>query len=149
AIGKELTEAFKATSSSRARRALHVFRTDLTAWHAANSRHYRWREGGEPWLVLLGELCLSRAPIGQAAPGYRILNELASSPRDLLSNEADLRQAFERLGLKRVDEAAPIARVLIERFEGILPSTRDELMTLPGVGDNLASAVMCFGFGQP
>ena len=149
AIGKALTEAFNATSNSRGRRALHTFRADLDVWHAANSRHYRWREGAEPWLVLLGELCLSRAPIGQAVAGYRILNELAASPRDLLCHEADLRQAYERLGLKGIDEALPIARVLIERFEGILPSTRDELMTLPGVGDYLASAVMCFGFGQP
>src|SRR5205823_5820265 len=33
-------------------------------------------------------------------------------------------------------------------FEGDVPNTREDLLTLPGVGDYVANAVLCFGFGR-
>ena len=39
-------------------------------------------------------------------------------------------------------------RQLISRFEGRVPSTYGELTLLPGVGDYVASAVLCFAFGK-
>lgn len=41
------------------------------------------------------------------------------------------------------------ARMLVEEFDGQVPHTMDELLTLPGVGRKTANVVLAFGFGIP
>jgi endonuclease-3 len=41
------------------------------------------------------------------------------------------------------------ARALVERFNGKVPSTMEELVTLPGVGRKTANVVLGVGFGVP
>lgn len=40
-------------------------------------------------------------------------------------------------------------RALLERFDGVVPQTMDELVTLPGVGRKTANVVLGAWFGQP
>ena len=40
-------------------------------------------------------------------------------------------------------------RILIDRFHGEVPRTRDELVSLPGVGRKTANVVMNVAFGEP
>jgi endonuclease-3 len=42
-----------------------------------------------------------------------------------------------------------ISRELLERFDGRVPDTIDELLTLPGVGRKTANLVVTIGFGKP
>ncbi len=42
-----------------------------------------------------------------------------------------------------------VSRILIERFGGKVPETREELETLPGVGRKTANVVLGNAFGQP
>ena len=42
-----------------------------------------------------------------------------------------------------------MAQALVERFNGIVPSTTDELTTLPGVGRKTANVITAVCFGQP
>lgn len=42
-----------------------------------------------------------------------------------------------------------LATDIVARFSGNIPSTRNELLNLPGIGDYIADAVLCFAFGQP
>ena len=39
--------------------------------------------------------------------------------------------------------------ILVEKFNGYVPNSFDELENLPGVGHKTASVVMSQGFGQP
>ena len=45
----------------------------------------------------------------------------------------------------RLHEAAT---VMVERFQGEVPTSHEELLTLPGVGDYTAAAVASFAFGE-
>ncbi len=40
-------------------------------------------------------------------------------------------------------------RAIVERFGGETPRTRDELLTLPGVGPKTADIVLSYGYGEP
>ena len=47
-------------------------------------------------------------------------------------------------------KAATLVRVAIEvrdRFEGEVPATMEQLLSLPGVGRKTANCVLCYGFG--
>ena len=42
-----------------------------------------------------------------------------------------------------------ICKILLEKYQGKVPSTLDELLSLPGVGRKTANLVLTLGFGRP
>lgn len=74
---------------------------------------------------------------------YRNAKQLAVAPRRQVL--ADLKP----LGLAwRAKNIRKMAEVLVKEFRGRVPSNYKLLKDLPGVGDYVASAVVCFAFGQ-
>ena len=66
---------------------------------------------------------------------------------------ADLEEvllAWQGLGYyTRARKIHECARVLMEKYGGKIPQTRDELLCLPGIGPYTASSICCFAFNQP
>ena len=70
---------------------------------------------------------------------------------------------FKRLGRKKIEKLIKkigifrikaksiynLSKILIEKYNGKVPNTFDELEKLPGVGHKTASVVMSQGFGHP
>lgn len=76
---------------------------------------------------------------------YRTPNDYLSVPLE------ELEQDIRRIGLFR-NKAANIqklCRMLIERHDGKVPETYDQLVELPGVGRKTANVVMSNAFGVP
>jgi A/G-specific adenine glycosylase len=48
----------------------------------------------------------------------------------------------------RAENLIELARKLVAEHDGRVPETEIELRTLPGVGDYVVQAVLCFGFGR-
>ncbi len=137
-------------SRSATRHRPNRFRSDLLEWQKANGALPPWRGGANPWQVLLGEICLRSVRADNAAKAYEDLAHSAPSPARLLEDDSGARRVMTSLGLGlRADDILKVALALVERFGGQVPASRQELMTLPGIGDYLASAVLCFGFGRP
>jgi A/G-specific adenine glycosylase len=127
------------------------FRAALIDWYAGNARDLPWRRPGtSPYAVLVSEVMLQQTPVVRVVPAYLAWIErwpdaraLASAP----SGEA-VRQ-WGRLGYPRRAlrlHAACVA--VVARYDGELPTTVPELMTLPGVGDYTARAVAAFAHRQ-
>lgn len=56
---------------------------------------------------------------------------------------------MRNLGLRwRAENIIAVARALVDDFDGRVPDTELELRALPGVGDYVAQAVLCFGFAR-
>jgi DNA (cytosine-5)-methyltransferase 1 len=147
-VGGRLTEALS-TNRRETRQNLITFRSELVEWHRSNARPYPWRKGASAWKVLLAEMCLHRTRADQVNAIFADLIRLGRTPADLIANESEARRVMDSLGLRwRIDNILAVARVLLDRFGGAVPSTREELLTLPGVGDYVANAVLCFGFGK-
>jgi endonuclease-3 len=80
-----------------------------------------------------------------------------------LFEEADNPAAMLRLGLERVKKhirtiglfntkaknIIAMAETLVEKFGGVLPDTRDELQSLPGIGRKSANVIMNQLYGTP
>lgn len=150
ALGKTMRTAIEAPPSDRRREQLNSFHDDLLAWHPDHDRRFPWRgRKTDPWLVLMAEMCLHRARADQVAPVFKELCRLAPTPRRLLENEEATLAAMGPLGLRqRLDNVITVARALVDRFKGQVPETELELRALPAVGDYVAQAVLCFGFGR-
>ena len=53
------------------------------------------------------------------------------------------------LGPQKSKAIYNLSIILVEKFNGYVPNSFDELENLPGVGHKTASVVMSQGFGQP
>ncbi|NOZ77585.1 MAG: endonuclease III [Acidobacteria bacterium] len=82
----------------------------------------------------------------------RRLFALASSPADLAGlEEDDIAQAIFPAGFynTKARQLRQIAAILIDRFNGQVPASLDDLLTLPGVGRKTANLVLGMGFDIP
>lgn len=66
------------------------------------------------------------------------------------ANPEDVEEIIRSLGFFRVKarHVVETARGLVERFSGRVPSTMEELLTLPGVGRKTANIVLYHAFGK-
>lgn len=127
------------------------FRHQLLDWYFRNGRKFPWRRPGcNHYQLLTSELLLWRTRAGSVAnflpefwaryPSWESINKTSESKLKLLLGPVGY--------VTRAGTLISLARVLVRQK---LPSTRNELQALPGVGQYIASAVMagCFGAREP
>ena len=76
----------------------------------------------------------------------------ADTPKKILElGESGLTPYIQRIGLYRTKTKNVIATcaLLVEKFGGKVPSNREDLESLPGVGRKTANVVLNTAFGQP
>ncbi len=81
----------------------------------------------------------------------RALFKIADTPEKMLAlGEEGVAQHIKTIGLYRnkAKNVIALSRKLIEDFGSEVPKTRDELVTLPGVGRKTANVVLSMAFGQ-
>ncbi len=103
-----------------------------------------------PWQVLLVEMCLHRTKAKQVARIADELLTLGETPASFLGNSEKLAPRLASLGLRwRSANLTSAAEFVSDRLAGEVPDNWQELTSIPGVGDYIASAVLCFAFGRP
>ena len=73
------------------------------------------------------------------------------TPQQMLDlGEDGLKEHIKTIGLfnSKAKNVIAMARLLVDNFGGEVPATRDELVTLPGVGRKTANVVLNCWFGQ-
>ena len=127
------------------------FRDDLALWFKENIREFPWRSRDlNPWQVLLIEMCLHRTRAEQVAQVADELLTLGRTPESFLDNRKTLDPSLVSLGLRwRIDNLVSASTFIRDRLNGQVPDNWQELIAIPGVGDYIASAVLCFAFGRP
>jgi len=123
----------------------------VLAWYDSHARDLPWRaDDRTPWAVLVSEVMLQQTPVDRVVPAWAAWIARWPTPGALAADSpGDAVRMWGRLGYPRRAlrlHAAAIA--CVERFGGEVPSTYDELRSLPGVGDYTAAAVLAFAFGR-
>lgn len=80
------------------------------------------------------------------------LFEKYKTPEDYLAVPLETLQAdIKRIGLFRTKakNIQKLCRILIDEYDGVIPQTREALMSFPGVGRKTANVVMSVAFGEP
>ncbi len=75
-----------------------------------------------------------------------------TTPQAILDlGEDNLKKAIQTIGLfnRKAAHLIATAQILIERHQGVVPSTREALEALPGVGRKTANVILNTAFGQP
>jgi len=120
-------------------------------WYYQHQRKLWWRQQPTPYVVLVSEMMLQQTQVSKVAPKLRQFLQRFPSFEVLAaaSLEAVLR-AWQGLGYnRRALYLWRIAQVVQQRFGGKLPSNRDLLQQLPGIGAYTAAAIRVFAFDLP
>ncbi|MDQ2757792.1 MAG: A/G-specific adenine glycosylase [Actinomycetota bacterium] len=131
---------------------LTTLHTRLLDWYAAASRPLPWRHPEtSAWEVFLSEVMSQQTPVTRVEPIWRQWVERWPTPAALAAaSPGEVVRAWARLGYpRRALRLHEAASAMVERHGGQVPSTVEELLALPGVGDYTAAAVACFAFGLP
>lgn len=122
----------------------------LLDWFEHERRSFPWRSQSDPFAILIAEKLLQQtAARAIVIIVYEQLIERYPSPYELgTADFEELEQILHPLGLGyRARELISLAKTLVEQYEGKVPNTLSALLSLPGVGDYIARAVLSFGFG--
>jgi A/G-specific adenine glycosylase len=123
-----------------------AIRRPLLRWYGRSARDLPWRRTRDPYAVLVSEVMLQQTQVSRVLPAYaaflRRFPTLAALSRAALG---DVLRAWSGLGYnRRARDLHRIARLHPHE----LPTTREGLDALPGVGAYTAGAVSCFSRGE-
>ncbi len=131
---------------------VNVFQRRILTWYSTNGRNFSWREPfRSDYEKVVAELLLQRTRAEVVATFYPTFLERFNDWHVIANCDvAEIEQHLHPLGLwkRRAASLKSLAMAMVAR-SGIFPSTRDEIETLPGVGQYIASAILLLCYGQP
>jgi len=110
------------------------------------------KESRDPFQILIACLLSLRTRDSTTAEASRRLFALAPDPvRMLRLTHRRIEQAIYPVGFYRVKarQIHDICRRLLDHYEGRVPDSIEELLTLPGVGRKTANLVVTVGYNRP
>ncbi len=123
----------------------------LLAWYGEHARILPWRENPEAYRVWISEIMLQQTRVEAVKPYFqRFLSALPHVKALAEVPEDQLLKLWEGLGYyNRARNLKKAAQIVVEEYGGILPSSYEELLKLPGIGSYTAGAVASIAYGIP
>ena len=122
----------------------------LLRWFAANARDLPWRRTTDPYAIWISEIMLQQTRVRAVTAYYeRFLGRLPTVERLARAPLDTVLKLWEGLGYySRARNLHRAAQEIVARFDGHLPQTKEELLTLPGIGRYTAGAIASIAFGR-
>lgn len=122
----------------------------LTEWFTQNQRILPWRNTGNPYDIWLSEIMLQQTRVEAVIRYFNRFKEELPTIEALASCSMDhLMKLWEGLGYySRARNLKKCAEILLEKYDGQLPQTKEELLELPGIGSYTAGAVSALAYGK-
>ena len=123
----------------------------VLSWYATNARDLPWRQpDATAWSILVSEIMLQQTPVSRVLPAHAAWMSRWPEPAALAAaTPADAVRQWDRLGYpRRAVRLHASADLITRRYGGQVPSSAEDLRSLPGVGSYTAAAVASFAYRQ-
>lgn len=126
-------------------------RMALAQWGNAHQRSFPWRNDPSPFESFVATFMLQKTQAAKVLPAFKELTSAFPSFSALMQADlSKIERIFEPLGLtKRAKFLIEASKQICECYRGEVPKDRTDLLSLKGVGDYTANAILCFAFGEP
>jgi A/G-specific adenine glycosylase len=120
----------------------------LLRWSETGLRDLPWRRTRDPWAVLLSEVMLQQTQTSRVEPKWHLFLDRYPNPHRLRDSPMpEVLELWQGLGYPRRAQALRrLVGEVADRFDGEVPGSLDDLLSLPGLGPYTARAVMVFAF---
>ena len=121
----------------------------LLEWYKKEKRSLPWREDATPYHIWVSEIMLQQTRVEAVKRYYaRFLEKLPTIEALAECEEEILLKLWEGLGYyNRVKNMQKAAKVIVEKYDGEMPSDYDKILELPGIGSYTAGAIASIAFG--
>ena len=123
----------------------------LLPWYERNRRELPWRKDKDPYHIWISEIMLQQTRV-EAVKGYyaRFLEALPTISALANADDEQLHKLWEGLGYySRVRNLKKAAKQILERYNGVFPSTHREISALAGIGPYTSGAICSIAFDLP
>lgn len=123
----------------------------LLAWFKVNGRELPWREERTPYRTWVSEIMLQQTRVEAVRAYYTNWLEKFPTPETVAqASTEDVLNAWQGLGYYRRARLLQQAMQEVQaQYDGEIPSGRDELLALPGVGPYVMGAIRSLAFNEP
>lgn len=133
--------------SGNQRQLQHRIGAAIAGWGILNYRSFPWRYVHDPYRIAVSEILLRRTQAAQVSKVYNLIIDKYPS-LSVMAHIPDDESLILSLGLhSRAGILREFAQATVDRYGGIVPQNREELLGLPGLGDYGVSAIRVFAFG--
>jgi len=128
---------------------------NILNWYDLNKRSLPWRKNVTPhkkqYYTLVSEFMLQQTQVVTVIPYFNRFIKEAPNLKSLAKiNNKKLIKLWEGLGYySRVRNLKKTAQTVIKNFQGKLPNNFEDLISLPGVGNYTANAILAIAFNKP
>ena len=124
------------------------FCSKLLTWYRKFGRDLPWRKTDNPYHILVSEIFLHQTQVKTVIPFYnKFLTKFPSIYKLANANLEDVKAETDGLGYKiRGQWLHNIAKILVEKYQGIIPDSFDDLIALEGIGRYTAGAILSFAY---
>ncbi len=125
-------------------------REALLSWYSCHQRDLPWRRTRDPYRVLVSEVMLQQTQVERVRQYYeRFVKRFPTLDALARADLDDVLKAWEGLGYyARARNLHRAAQIILRDYAGRIPTRREELLKLPGIGRYTAGAVLSIAFGQ-
>ena len=122
----------------------------LTEWFAINQRQLPWRKQYSPYEVWIYEVMLQQTQMERGTAYYSRWMTRFPAVEDVASaSEAEILNYWEGLGYyRRARMLHEAAKTIVRLHHGRIPCTREQLLSLPGLGEYTAAAILGIAYEQ-
>ena len=127
----------------------------ILKWYDLNKRSLPWRKkvsfNRKQYYTLISEFMLQQTQVTTVIPFFnRFIKNLPSINSLAKVSEKRLIKLWEGLGYySRARNLKKTAQLIIKNFDGKLPNDLEDLLTLPGIGNYTANAILAIVFNKP
>tara|TARA_B100000029_G_scaffold490812_1_gene550257 strand:- start:264 stop:1244 length:981 start_codon:yes stop_codon:yes gene_type:complete len=127
----------------------------ILKWYDLNKRSLPWRKKlslrKKQYFTLVSEFMLQQTQVATVVPYFnRFIKNIPTLNKLANINQKKLIKLWEGLGYySRAKNLKKTAQIVINDFRGKLPNNFYELVSLPGIGNYTASAILAIVFNKP
>lgn len=123
----------------------------LCEWYGHNMRDLPWRSTRSPYLIWVSEIILQQTQVAQGLDYYnRFVGRFPDVASLAAAEEDEVLRYWQGLGYySRARNMRRAAMDIMTRFGGQFPRSYEALLSLRGVGDYTAAAIVSFAWNLP
>ena len=130
----------------------YIYEKLASKYHYYSNKKPKSKIYSKAYTSLIGVMLSAQSQDKRTAIACKQLFRLANTPQNMIKlSQEEIIEAIRPAGLHNAKSKNILAtsKMLLEKFNGKVPQTQKELMTLPGVGRKSSDIVMRFVFGEP
>jgi len=137
--------------SIEAAESREYFSRELLVWYDRSKRDLPWRRHRDPYFIWVSEIMLQQTRVDTVIPYFNRFIERFPTIRDLAeAPQEDVVKMWEGLGYySRARNLQAAAQQIVELHDGEMPSEREHVFALKGVGPYTAGAILSIAFNRP